>query len=129
MQVKLLIIEDHEDFRQRVKNYLSKQNIDLNIFEAASGEEGVEVALKEKPQIVITDLRLQNMHGVEAAGEIKKVIPTCKIIVLTMFETEGFRNVFKNEHIDEYIGKSELYEKLLPAIKKCLSGHFQEDCG
>ena len=52
---------------------------------------------------------------------IKKYLPQCKIIVLTMFETEAFKSVFKSSDIVAYIGKSELYEKLMPCIKLVLS--------
>ncbi len=120
MPTKILIIEDHDDFRAMVKSYLEKQDIQLQVFEAPTGESGVIKALREKPDIILMDIRLPNMNGIDAAGRIKKYLPECKIIVLTMFETEAFRNVFKSQDIEAYIGKSELYEKLVPLLKEIL---------
>jgi NarL family two-component system response regulator LiaR len=121
MTAKILIVEDHDDFREIVKTYLQNRRLDVEILEAVTGEAGVEKALREKPDIVLMDIRLPNMNGIDAASQIKKHLPGCEIIVLTMFETETFKKVFKTEDVSAYIGKSEIYEKLVPAIKKILS--------
>ncbi len=121
MAKKVLIVEDYKEFRVMVKNYLETQNLDFQISEADSGEMGILAAVKEKPDIVLMDIRLPDMNGLEAASEIKKRIPECEIIILTMFETEAFRSVFKSNHISAYIGKSELYDKLIPQMKAILN--------
>src|SRR3989338_3291387 len=120
MSTKILIIEDHDDFRAMVKSYLEKQDFKMEVFEAPTGELGVVKALREKPDIILMDIRLPNMNGIDAASRIKKYLPSCKIVILTMFETEAFRNVFKSQDIEAYIGKSELYEKLVPLLKEIL---------
>lgn len=120
MPTKILIIEDHDDFRAMVKSYLEKQDLSMEVFEAPTGESGVVKALREKPEIILMDIRLPNMSGIDAAGRIKKYLPECKIIILTMFETEAFRSIFKSQDIEAYIGKSELYEKLVPLLKEIL---------
>ena len=121
MAKRVLIVEDHKDFRETVKNFLEGQNLDLQISEADSGEMGIGIAVKEKPDIILMDIRLPDMNGLEAASEIKKRIPECRIILLTMFETEAFRSVFKSNDIAAYIGKSELYDKLIPQVKEILN--------
>lgn len=120
MNRKILLIEDHEEFRKIVRIYLKKQDNSLEVFEASTGELGIVKALREKPSIVLMDIGLPNMSGIDAAGRIKKYLPDCKIIVLTMFETEAFREVFKSSDITAYIGKSELFEKLMPLIEEHL---------
>ncbi len=117
---KILLIEDYEDFRKIVKEYLKSQDDSFEIFEASSGELGIVAALREKPDIILMDIRLPNINGIDAAGRIRQYLPHCKIIVLTMFEGETFREVFKSVDINGYLGKSELYEKLMPLIHKCL---------
>ena len=66
------------------------------------------------------DIRLPGINGIDAAGKIKKHVPESDIIVLTMFETEAFKKVFRSDDVTAYMGKSELYEKLVPVIKKVL---------
>lgn len=118
MALKILIIEDHEDFRQIVKDYLKSQIGNLQIFEAASGEAGEFIANRENPELILMDIRLPNANGIDTASRIKRNLPECRIVILTMFETDIFRNVFKSDDINAYLGKSELYEKLIPIIKK-----------
>ena len=120
---KILIVEDHNDFREIVRNFLRTKMADVNpeIIEATTGEDGVVVALKEKPDIILMDIRLPKMTGMDAASMIKASFPECKIIILTMFETETFRKVFKSDSVTAYIGKSELYDKLVPEINKIFS--------
>lgn len=103
-----------------VRGYLEKQNLGFEISEAPTGLLGVEKALEERPQIVLMDIRLPFLNGIEASSQIKKVFPDCKIIILTMFESPREREVFKNDNIDDYLGKSEVYDKLLPTIQKYL---------
>ena len=117
---RILLIEDYEDFRKTVREHLESQSESFDIFEASSGELGIITALREKPDIILMDIRLPNMNGIDAAERIRKYLPNCKIIALTMFEDEAFREVFKSGDINAYLGKSELHEKLMPLIRKYL---------
>jgi len=118
---RLLLIEDHDDFRESVREHLEKQGLGFRIIEADSGEVGVAMALRERPHIVLMDIRLPGMDGMEAARRIKAQLPETVIIVLTMFETDAFKRLFDSDDVSAYIGKSELYNKLVPTIKS-LSG-------
>ena len=121
MNAKILITDDHDEFRMTVRNYLEGlENSRFEITEATSGEAGVTKALRERPDVVLMDIRLPDISGIDAASQIKRNFPASKIIILTMFETEAFREVFKSNDIEAYLGKSELYDKLLPTISKVL---------
>ncbi len=114
---KFLLVDDHEDFRATVKSFLALQLSDVVLLEAVDGDEAIALAVKERPDIVLMDLRLPGINGLDAAIEIHKKFPECRIIALTMFESETFRRVFKSSEVCAYIGKSELYEKLIPTIQ------------
>lgn len=120
MCVKILLIEDFDEFRVLVKDYLKSQDSNFKIFEASSGELGVVAALRERPDLILMDLRLPQDNGLTTAGRIKKYLPGCKIILLTMFETEAFKKAFKSNDIMAYIGKSEIYDKLMPVIREAM---------
>lgn len=121
MSVKILIVEDHDDFRKTVRAHLERQDFRWEVTEAASGELGVSLALREQPHIILMDIRLPGMNGIDAANKIKVHIPESDIVLLTMFETEAFKKVFQSENVTAYVGKSELYEKLVPIIKEILA--------
>lgn len=122
MTTKILITDDHDEFRVTVREFLERVDGSFEILEASTGESGVRIALHDKPDIILMDIRLPDISGIDAASQIKKGFPEGKIIVLTMFETEAFREVFNSSDIEAYLGKSELYEKLVPTIMKVLSG-------
>lgn len=121
MGAKVLIVEDHADFRQTVRGFLEAQSLTFEIREAASAERALQLASEEPPEVVLMDIRLPGMNGIDAAAELKSRFPGTAIIALTMFEAESFRQVLDCEQVSAYIGKSELYEKLMPAITAALS--------
>ncbi len=117
---RVLIIDDSVDFRTSVKDYLKMHNLGLEIFEASTAEMGVAKASCIRPDIVLMDISLPNVNGLEATKHIKIDNPECDVIILTMFEVEVFRQAAKRIHAADFIGKSEIYDRLVPSIKKCL---------
>ncbi len=120
MSNKILIVDDHDDFRQVVRKHLENQDLDVEVFEADCAEVGIAMVKQKNPDIILMDIRLPGIDGLDAAAKIKAQFPQSKIIFLTMFETEAFRQVFAINEANDYIGKSDLYEKLVPAIKRIL---------
>ena len=117
---KILIVEDHDDFRRAVRKHIEKNGVSTDVYEADSGEIGVGMAVRSNPDVILMDISLPGIDGIDAARQIKSHLPEAKIIFLTMFETEAFRETFNSEVASDYIGKSDLYEKLVPAIKRIL---------
>jgi len=120
MATKILIVDDHQDFRATIKNHLNKQNLGLEIFEASTGEMAVAKASCVKPDIVLMDINLPNANGITAAKHIKEDHPECDVIILTMFEVEAFKEIARKINARDFIGKSEIYDRLVPIIEKCL---------
>ena len=121
MKKKILIIDDHADFRAMVKDYLNRDGLNLEIFEASTAEMGVMKASCVKPDIVLMDINLPNINGLAATKHIKEDVPGCDVIILTMFEVGAFKEAAKKVKAAAFIGKSEIYDQLLPAVKKCLA--------
>ena len=120
MHKRLLIVDDNKDFRSLVKDYLKKDGLDLEIFEASSGEMGVVKASFVRPDIVLMDISLPNANGLESTRHIKEDVPECDVIIITMFDVEVFKQAAKKIKATAFIGKSEIYEQLMPVVKKCL---------
>ena len=117
----ILIIEDHNDFRQAVRHFLEVSHVKANILEASSGEEGVGIAKESKPEIILMDFWLKGINGVEAATQIKGSVPGCTIILLTMFDLKDVQPLVSPDIIKEFISKSDLFEKLVPSINRILN--------
>ena len=117
----ILIVDDDDNFRTMLKEYLKKKTLGLEIFEASTGEMGVAKAACVKPDVVLMDINLPNASGFEATKHIKGDRPECDVIILTMFEVKSFKEASKEILATDFIGKSEIDERLVPAIKKCLA--------
>ena len=63
---------------------------------------------------------MPDINGLEAARFIREDDPACDIIILTIFDVTVFKKAAEKIKVKAYIGKNEVYEKLLPVIKKCL---------
>lgn len=83
--IKVLLVDDHEMVRMGLAAYLeTKEDIEV-IGEAANGEEGIRLALALEPDVILMDLVMDVMNGIEATKELTKQLPTAKVIVLTSF--------------------------------------------
>ena len=120
MKKRILIIEDHDDFRAMLRSYLNRHKLDLEIFEASTGEMGVTKASCVRPDIVLMDINLPRTNGLEAAKQIKEDHFDCDIIFLTVFDVSVFKKAAEKLKARAFIGKNEVYEQLLPIIKECL---------
>ncbi len=117
---RVVIVDDNEDFRLMVRDHLTSSNLGIEIFDAASGEMGVAKASFVKADIVLMDISLPQNNGLKSAQFIKEENPKCQIIILTMFDVELFKKAAKGINIDEFISKGEVYDRLVPTLKRCL---------
>lgn len=120
MKKKLLIVEDHNDFRVMVCDYLKRHKLGLTIYEASTGEMGVIKASCIKPDIVLMDINLPQANGIQVAKQIKEDYPKCDLIFLTMFDVNAFRKEAEKIKARAFISKDHVYDQLLPVIKQCL---------
>ena len=119
--VTILIVEDHKDFRQAVRNFLQVSHVNADLLEASSGEQAVLIAQRARPQIILMDFWLKGINGVEAATQIKAILPESSIIMLTMFDIKDVQPLVSRDIIKEFINKSDLCDKLIPSINKILN--------
>jgi YesN/AraC family two-component response regulator len=78
---KILIIDDEEGIRKLLT--LSLESDGYEVFSAASGEEGLEVFTKEAPQIVLTDIKMPGIDGIEVLKQIKEQSPGTEVIMIS----------------------------------------------
>lgn len=83
--IKVVFVDDHEMVRIGVSSYLSAQPDIEVVGEAGNGKEGVELALSLRPDIILMDLVMKEMDGIEATRQIIEKWPEAKIIIVTSF--------------------------------------------
>ncbi len=83
--IKVLLVDDHEMVRIGLAAVLSTEDGMEVVGEASSGAEGIRLAMEYKPDVVLMDLVMEGMDGIETTSRLLKQHPECKVIVLTSF--------------------------------------------
>ncbi|HEU5347257.1 MAG TPA: response regulator transcription factor [Ktedonobacterales bacterium] len=86
--ITVLIVDDHQLVREGVRMFLQKQDDITVVGEAASGQEGLRLAADLVPDVVLMDLVMPEMDGVEATRRLKQISPGTQVIVLTSFDDD-----------------------------------------
>ena len=122
--MKLLLVDDHEMVRLGLKSYLSMQDGVDQVLEASDGQEGVELALQERPDVIIMDIVMPHMTGIEATLAILKEWPDAKILILTSYlDNEKIYPVL-DAGAKGYMLKTSSAEEILRAIYKVEQGEL-----
>jgi NarL family two-component system response regulator LiaR len=120
--ISVVLVDDHSMVRQGVKAFLITQPDIAVVGEAASGEEAVKLAAQYVPDVILMDLIMPNMDGVEATRRVKHVSPRSQVVVLTSYhEDEHIFPALKAGALS-YILKDVSAEELASAIRKAASG-------
>jgi two-component system, NarL family, response regulator NreC len=119
---KILIAEDHTILREGLKVLLSSNPDFIIVGEASDGREAVRGVEKFAPQLILMDLSMPKMDGLEAIQEIKKHWPKTKVLALTVHKTEEYVLACLKSGADGYILKDSTHSELLTAIKSVLDG-------
>lgn len=122
MGIKVLIADDHQLFREGLVNLLSSApDIDV-IAEAKDGKEATEKAKKLKPDVVLIDIGMPEMNGIEATRILKKDLPGLKIIAVSMHSDRQFVKGILEAGADGYLLKNCTYRQLIEAVQSVYSG-------
>lgn len=127
--IKLLIVDDHAMIRSAFRAVLSKHADIEVIAEAATGEEGVKLARELNPGVILMDVNLPGITGLEATSRITRQNPKSKILAVTALEDSPFPRKFLEAGAAGFITKACPLEELVHAIRKVASGgkHISQD--
>jgi len=105
--IKILIADDHTIVREGIRSLLEAKNHITVVGEASDGREAVEKVGKMRPDIVIMDISMPILNGLEATCQIRKLFPECKVLVLTMHENrESLRQILRAGAVGLVVKKS-----------------------
>jgi DNA-binding NarL/FixJ family response regulator len=120
--VRVLVVEDFEPFRQLVCATLGKRP-DLQVVgEASDGLEAVQKAVELEPDLILLDIGLPTLNGIEAARQIRELVPESKIIFLSVESSADFIQEVLDLGAWGYIMKANAGRDLLVAVETVLSG-------
>lgn len=122
--IKILIADDQALFREGLRTLLSTQ-LDFELVgEASNGEEALRLAVHTHPDVILMDLRMPVLDGVNATRRLQTQLPECKVIVLTTFDDD--ETVFEGLRAGAvgYLLKDVSSEKLYEAIRAAARGEY-----
>jgi DNA-binding NarL/FixJ family response regulator len=129
MKIKVLVVDDHQLFREGIVNLLfSAENVEV-IAQAGDGQDALEKAKHYKPDVVLIDIAMSKMNGIEATKKLKAIIPSIKIITLSMHSEKQYVKGVLEAGADGYLLKNCTYRQLTDAIQSVYDGkkYLSED--
>jgi two-component system, NarL family, response regulator NreC len=122
MKTRLLLVDDHAVVRSGLRMLLENERDMEIIGEASSAHEAIDVALRVKPNVILMDIGLPDLSGIDATREIKKRYPEVSIVALTIHEDEEYFFKMLEAGATGYVPKRAAPEELLTAIRAAATG-------
>jgi len=113
---RILLADDHEVVRAGLRALLEEQSGWEVVAEAADGRDAVEKASKLKPDVVVIDIAMPSLNGLEAVRQIVKAVPNIKVLVLTMYDSDPLIQQVLQAGARGYLLKSDAGRDLVSAI-------------
>lgn len=125
--ISLLLVDDHDVVRQGVRAFLEASQEFVVVGEAESGATAVKLAAEKIPDVVLMDLLMPDMDGVEATRQIKKLSPRTQIVVLTSHHDDAYIFPALRAGAISYLLKSVKMEALAEAVRRAARGEATLD--
>ena len=122
--MRILLVDDHQMVRLGLKSFFELQDDIEEVTEATNGREGVEKALESRPDVIMMDIVMPEMSGIDATLAILKEWPEAKILILTSYlDNEKIYPVL-DAGARGYMLKTSSADEILHAVRKVAKGEF-----
>ncbi|HWT39411.1 MAG TPA: response regulator transcription factor [Paraburkholderia sp.] len=126
---RVIIAEDHDLLRSGLRSMLSTQGEYEVVGEARDGKEACQIAMSVAPDLILMDLSMRGMNGIDATAAIKRRSPGVRIIALTVHQSEEYVREALRAGVDGYVLKDVSFDELLFAMRTVMQGkkHLSAD--
>jgi DNA-binding NarL/FixJ family response regulator len=115
--ISILLIDDNPVFLTIAVDFLQNYS-DLELAGVAnSGEEALTIIKHVQPDVIVIDLNLADMSGLDLIPHLKEMLPKAGIIILTLQNVESYYRAAKDAGADAFVSKATMYNDLIPAIR------------
>jgi len=119
--ISILVVEDDKVTLEVLDLMIHKKFPNVTIYSTDNGRTGVELFKKHRPGIVITDIQMPEMDGIEMAGEIKAIKADTKFIVVTAYGNTSYYEKFNTIGFHDFLSKPIEFAMLYAAIERCIA--------
>jgi DNA-binding NarL/FixJ family response regulator len=120
--IKVLLVDDHPLFREGIRALLSAESDIEVVGEAADGKQAIELAQKLSPKIIVMDLVMPGMNGMQAAQQLHDKFPEIKVLILSMYDDDEYIRQILKAGASGYVLKRAASDDLLRAIREVEKG-------
>jgi DNA-binding NarL/FixJ family response regulator len=115
-RLTVVVVDDVEEYREIVRYLLARASDMKIVGEAADGEEALSLVRLHRPDLVITDLMMPRLNGIDLTTHIRRELPQTRIILISSFTEATYRLMASDSRADVFVSKGALHDALLPAI-------------
>lgn len=116
---RLLLVEDHVLVRQSIRAFLEGEAFEV-VGEASTGYEAVQLAVELQPDLIIMDLHLPEMSGIEATRRIRRECPDVRVIALTAYNEKAYQRALHEAGADGFVLKTAEFSELVQVIRQVM---------
>ena len=120
--IRLMVVDDHDLVRRGITQLLKEVDGLQVIAEARSGEEALQLARTHKPDVVLMDVRMPGIGGLEATRKMAVSLPQCRVIAVTVCEEDPFPSRLLQAGASGYLTKGASQEEMVSAIRQVFAG-------
>lgn len=115
--IKVLLVDDHQLVREGFRKIIEDRSEIMVVDEAADGEEAIRLAQVNFPDVILMDISMPGMGGIETTRMIKKELPDVRIIGLSLHEEEEVLNDMRKAGATAYLNKNDAFQSLIDTIR------------
>lgn len=121
-KIKILLADDHAIVREGTRRVLEEESDMEVVAEAGDGEEAVKQATRLKPDVAIIDIAMPNLNGIEATKQIKELVPSTAVLILTVFDNDRYVFSLLEAGAAGYLLKNVRGSELVEAVRSVYHG-------
>jgi DNA-binding NarL/FixJ family response regulator len=120
--LRVLVVDDNESVRRNICRLLHSE-VDIEVVcEAVDGADAISKAREHLPDVVLLDVTMPNMNGLEVARTLKQEFPSIQIVILSQHDSRGFKWAALAAGVDGYVVKSDAARDLIPELRRIQGG-------
>jgi two-component system response regulator NreC len=123
MDIRLMLVDDHDVVRTGLRSFLETQPGMKVVAEARNGEEALRRAAEVCPQIVLMDITMPGMDGLESTRQLKSLMPDCLVLALTVHEDKQYFMEMMGAGASGYVTKQAAADELVSGIRAVAAGN------
>jgi DNA-binding NarL/FixJ family response regulator len=122
MMTRILIVDDHAVVREGTRQLLEREADLVVVGETGSGEEAIQLAVRLRPDVILLDLALPDLNGIEVARQLRRTAPESRVVVLSAYENESYVRTAIEAGAVAYLLKTMHGQEVIDAIRAARTG-------